>query len=468
MIHCHRLRPWGGLLYCSFAWLLLMHGAMAGGQDAPPPGQPPSQPPQLDEPTLEAPPSESPDPPAEEAAESTPLPPATAAEVRRGLQSPLEAARLRTLARLPAIDAMTKEHWAALEPAIDDSSAQVRYRVLQTFAQDRGAATRIAPAALARLADGERAGTQPVCLAAAHAVAAVGPAMIPHLVERLRPQQDETQYLAACEALAQFGDKAEPALRRLMTVAANAENDVIPALYVMKRMGPAAAPAVPLLIDRLADENFHHRYWSCQVLGAIGKKAEPAIPYLLDLLHNDVSSTRRHAAAALGDIGVASEPVLNGLTEGLLDPLAPVRQQAMLALGKFGPKAERALEKLKGLARDQGGSGQADAAWAWWQISQDAGAVDVLLRELRGANAPWDASKHLGAIAAEAEAIERIADMLVEPNAETRMYVVQTLQWIGPPAKGVVERLRPLLEDSEPEIRQAAAQAIAAINQPSP
>jgi len=141
----------------------------------------------------------------------------------------------------------------------------------------------------------------------------------------------------------------------------------------------------------------------------------------------------------------------------------------VLALANFGAKSERALDKITEMALDKNGSSQSDAAWAWWQIdNQSDAAVEVLLRELKRRDAPWDASRHLAKVAQRAYVVERIADMLDESNPETRMYVIETLEKIGPPAKFAKARLRSLLNDPEIEVREAAARAIIAVDGEEP
>lgn len=396
---------------------------------------------------------------------SPPVEPLTVDELKSALVSPQVAARSRALTQLAAQPELSAEIWAVVHSGLDDDASIVRQKVFRLYAAHPEAAKKAADRILKKMGDNGRVDGEPVWLAAAHAVAAIGPSVIEKLLPLLEPEKDDSEYRAACAALSEFGAQAEPALDRLIAIVENEDDVIGPALFTIQKIGPKAALAVPVLIVRLEDENFHHQYWACQALAAIGKQAEPSIPKLVDLVENGVTSVRRHAAIALGKIGVASDPVLDVLTEALTDPTAPVRQEALLALANFGAKSERALEKITEMALNKNGSSQSDAAWAWWQIdNQSDEAVEVLLRELKRKHAPWDASRHLAKVARKAYVVERIADMLDETNLETRVYVVETLEKIGPPAKFAKARLTSLLNDPEIEVREAAARAIIAVD----
>ncbi|MFP6673882.1 MAG: HEAT repeat domain-containing protein [Pirellulaceae bacterium] len=388
----------------------------------------------------------------------------TIASPERDLVSPLVARRLRAVHAIAELAEISEAQWNGLEQALKDKDPRVRHRVLKLYADHPAAAAKAIDELLPLMADAAPGEKSPVWVAAGEAIASVGPSVIPDLIRKLEPAVDEIVYRSACAALAKLGPASEPALQRLIVLLADDEIAVGPVLFVLQEIGPKAAPAVPLLIRRLDDEDFHRQYWTCRVLGAIGKESEPSIPKLLDLMKNGVTSVRRNAAMALGNIGISSDGVLNGLDAALRDPLAPVRQEALIALGKLGPKAARSLDKIKAIANDEGGSSQADAAWAWWRIAGDSkGAANVLLRELKGYGAPWDAARYLAEMAVAAEAIEPIIAILDEPRVETRVFAIKTLELIGPPASSAKAALLEMRKDPDADVREAAEKALVAI-----
>jgi HEAT repeat protein len=380
------------------------------------------------------------------------------------LASPLAARRVRAVNALAELSEISGPQWVSLQRALNDEEPRIRERVLQIYAAHPEAASKATRQLFPLMADQDQGERGPVWLAAGEAIAAIGPSVIPELIRRLEPANDITVYRSACAALAKFGPASEPALPRLIVLLSDDGFPVGPVLFVLQEMGPKAAPAVPPLIQRLDDQNFHHQYWTCRVLGAIGKQAEPSIPKLLDLLKNGVTSVRRNAAMSLGNIGIGSDKVVNGLDAALLDPIVPVRHEALIGLGKLGPKSVRSLGKIMAIANNTQASSQSDAAWAWWQIADKPdGAVDVLLRELKRPDAPWDASRYLAEIAVAANAIERIVLVLDEPLAETRVFAIETLALIGPPASSAEEALKQLQNDPEVGVREAARKALTAI-----
>lgn len=393
------------------------------------------------------------------------VPQLTAPQLTSALSSPLVGARVRALRALASQADISDELWPIVSTALDDEASAVRQKAFRLYAAHPAAAKATVDRLLEKMADDGSADGEPVWVASAAAIVAVGPSVIGKLVQRLDPEKNETEYRAACAALSEFGSAATPALDRLIAVISKDDDIIGPALFVIQKIGPKAAPAVPALIARLEDENFHHQYWACRALGAIGRQAEPSVPKLIDLLKNGVTSVRRNAAMALGEIGVASDPVLDDLTKALTDPIAPVRQEALLALGKFGPKSARALDRITEMATAERGSSQSDAALAWWQIdNQSDAAIEVLFRELKRRDAPWDAARHLAKVAERAGVIERITEMLDEPNEETRIYVIETIEQIGPPARFAKARLKSLLNDPVIDVREAAAKAILAVD----
>jgi len=61
------------------------------------------------------------------------------------------------------------------------------------------------------------------------------------------------------------------------------------AAYEISGMGPAAAPAVPALIETLDDPSAAVRFPATVALGEIGPAAEAAVPKLLKVMQEDVN-----------------------------------------------------------------------------------------------------------------------------------------------------------------------------------
>jgi len=127
------------------------------------------------------------------------------------------------------------------------------------------------------------------------------------------------------------------------------------AARALGKIGPAAADAVPRLIEKLTDPNLRHDIvaWS---LGRIGPAAEAARPALMELLTDGKDIERADAALAIGRISRTPEAV-----QALRDALAndadlEVRLHAAVALAEMNSEAadESVVAALEGAAGDDG------------------------------------------------------------------------------------------------------------------
>ncbi|HET7293561.1 MAG TPA: HEAT repeat domain-containing protein [Vicinamibacteria bacterium] len=125
------------------------------------------------------------------------------------------------------------------------------------------------------------------------------------------------------------------------------------AAYSLGRLGEAAAPAVPALIDAYRREEKEGRGAAVVALGALGPAAAPAVPALVEGLANPVNHRRWTAARSLGRIGPAAKEAVPALIEALEDPNEHVRVYVAQALGRLGVEAAAAVPALQQAARDE-------------------------------------------------------------------------------------------------------------------
>jgi HEAT repeat protein len=88
-------------------------------------------------------------------------------------------------------------------------------------------------------------------------------------------------------------------------------------------------------------------------LGKLGPAAAPAVPALIDALESPALLVRQNAALALGDIGPDARAAVPSLTSSLADPEWQVRRAAAVALGMIGPEAKPAEKALEQLTADK-------------------------------------------------------------------------------------------------------------------
>lgn len=115
--------------------------------------------------------------------------------------------------------------------------------------------------------------------------------------------------------------------------------DRVLAARELGKRGPAAAPAVPLLVAALTNPDPMLRGMAAAALGKIGPEAQPAVPPLVAMLDDIVIPVRFWAADALGRIGVGGPEVTAALERlaAVEHPLAKAASAAARsALARLG------------------------------------------------------------------------------------------------------------------------------------
>lgn len=191
------------------------------------------------------------------------------------------------------------------------------------------------------------------------------------------------------------------------------------AASMLSRLGPAAVPAIPLLLEPLKDARETARIYRSTVpitLGIIGPPAKSAIPALIEMLKTEDPEpdhpeanlwemARANAAYALGTIGPADRSVAHSaLLEAARDTRRRVRANALVSLSTLGLRP--------------GPETQA--------------AVPILIQVLED----W------------------------EDLVESQQSAAELLGTIGPPATAAVSALTRALESRSEGVRQAASEAL--------
>jgi HEAT repeat protein len=135
----------------------------------------------------------------------------------------------------------------------------------------------------------------------ATALAAVGPAAVPGLIDALEDPQPRVRALAC---------------------------------YALSRMRPAPPEAAPALARRLTDPELQIAGQAAHALQQIGT---PAVPHLIQVLQEADPRGRQHAALALGAMGRQGQPAVPTLLAALEDEEGSVREQARKALRNLAP-----------------------------------------------------------------------------------------------------------------------------------
>ena len=149
--------------------------------------------------------------------------------------------------------------------------------------------------------------------AAAKALAALPPApeiMLP-IWSKAFEDADETTIGYALDAIAALGPAAVP--RLVEGLKHEKVRDQV--IYVIGRLGPAVAPATPALVKLISDKDEHVAREAILAIANIGPGAKDAVPALTAALQQPDSPDAHAIVYALGRIGpeaAAAEPVLTG------------------------------------------------------------------------------------------------------------------------------------------------------------
>jgi HEAT repeat protein len=305
---------------------------------------------------------------------------------------------------------------------------------------------------------------------AARALAAIGPnasSAVVKLSECLSDQESQVRAYAAF-ALGRMGKAAEPALERLVETAF--DSDVVvrrESIRAVRRIEPPIEKVVPLLtrileesepavilpalqtvardgkeaLPRLREFLKHDKlcYWAAVVVADIGPDAAEAVPELTELLGHEGPEVRLQALVALGEIGAASKPAIPAILAALDgDEFGGVRYAAAYAIGRIGEKDDNIQKSLYKAARDDDPILEVLALWALARLNPE---------KERGVR----------------YAAERMAAALKSDNPDLRRAAARALAEFDAPEDVVAPVLVDALEDADPQVVGNALDAIASL-----
>jgi HEAT repeat protein len=219
----------------------------------------------------------------------------------------------------------------------------------------------------------------------------------------------------------------------------------------------------PLISALHADQPTAVRAAAASALGRLSPPAVDAAGPLAACMESDDAVLRFHAASALGKMGEGAVPFLQPLIH---KPIQDVALAALSALSSIGPEASGALEELKTLEESAPSPRVGLACCA--ARARITGEPAVLLEPSAALLASEDPQLRADCLqrmadlgeAAAAE-LEAILGGLSDPVASVRATAAITLARIQADPVQVVPLLSERLDDSEPEVREAAVMALA-------
>ncbi len=280
----------------------------------------------------------------------------------------------------------------------------------------------------------------------------------------------------AVHALGQLGPEAAEALKPLEAILADKyEFEYIRggAAWALGRIGTAARPAVPLLIDTLTSKQVSVRRNSPLALAAIGgEEAKKAVGAIAGLLDDEDAGVQ--AAAALAVWQLDRDPrAVPKLAEMLENGKDAAPYQAAVALGQLGPEAAGALGALLGAL----GHADEDVRRAAARVLGGIGppALPAIEGAMAGKDARTsrEAAEALGYLGSAA--IPALAAALRHADPQVRRVAARALGRLGPQARQARSALLEAVSDPDPAVRDTAADALKRVGmaadddqQPSP
>jgi HEAT repeat protein len=170
-----------------------------------------------------------------------------------------------------------------------------------------------------------------------NALTTIGPCSVPAVLTLLRSENATWRERAVVSLwhLSNNGVKMQAAIPELITRTRDKEKTVRSlSLGVLGKIGPASEDVVPAVASSLKDEEAAVRRAACHALAGFGRDAKLAIPMLVDLLQHNDTSTRAIAVFALGRIGPDATAATGELTQLLAHEV--LREEASVALGRIG------------------------------------------------------------------------------------------------------------------------------------
>ena len=186
---------------------------------------------------------------------------------------------------------------------------------------------------------------------------------VPAIVSLLQDRNDDVR-AAAAAAISRIGVKCDESTQSLVEGLTSSDNMVrAQTAESLGRIGSVAETAAPALAEALSDDNDLVRAKAAEALGRIGQAAAPAaVPGLMRLLRDEDNWVRALAAEALGEMGIAAEDAAPALLRSIRHSNPHVRANAAEALGKLRVRSSRTV--LEQACKDDDVLVRTKAVWA--------------------------------------------------------------------------------------------------------
>ena len=297
----------------------------------------------------------------------------------------------------------------------------------------------------------------------------LGEKVFPVLDEMLESSDEETVG-RACSSIYLLGPKARSFVPKLIKkIESTDELEVAFGLFALQNMQEYAKPALPEMDRLIIDSHFRQQMMIAKICVGMGRDAAPMAKKLAHVCENGIPSAATWCGIALGAIGpVEDVDTVKLLSEKIDSPRHVEKERALLALSLMGDEADDAREKVKNAMLDKQSRVRAQAAYAYFKITDDAELpTQTLVSLLDKRDHSTDALHFLSQMGpAAASAVPQIIPLLESPEVSKREGAIIALGGIGPKAVEAKSQLSRLVKDPDPMIREAVKVAIRSIEGP--
>ncbi len=321
-------------------------------------------------------------------------------------------------------------------------------------------------------------------IAAADVLLKIGPESVTALPELITGLSDpySTGRLAMVACLANLEEAAAPSAPALVLLLADREPEVCQAsVSALEKIGPKS---IPILVDflKMRDEKrFDAQQATFKTIWTWATKPAPDIMvidigkawanlswWIADMMEdwNRLEYAQIAALEILGKFGSAAGAATSTIANASVDPNPRIRLAAVLALGQIGPEASSAIPVLIRLIADDDRNLLAAVQMSLENIDENwrlnpalPGLITTLITRLSNAEIE-------GCLAVQilvwigAPAVLALIDALRHGNIPARKNAANALGDIGKYARKAIPALTQALQDENPQVRAAAANAL--------
>jgi|GEM_PF-2655656 len=299
----------------------------------------------------------------------------------------------------------------------------------------------------------------------ATAIGAIGPqaaAAVPDLVKTLSTSNEDL-VLASLNAFGKIGPQAKLAIKPLTVMLDSGHPLSWQAGDGLGGIGPAAADAVPILIEHLKNSTQVFRVAAARNLAAIGVQPETVLPALFTALEKERDTTPMiEMLRAIGSFAPDTDRWLTRLEPWTHRAPIAVRLEALRSVGKLNGPTQALLRMLASQANSPDSASRDIALRA---LTKQAGGAAIAVERLT--EALHDADPKIQLFAAESlgrlravSGVMGLVNAARSPRLELRWAAIDSLGRIGDARSEVVAVLKEAIASPDLEIQSAAAQAI--------